>query len=61
MHAPTNAMPCSLVYGHETVLPLEIQLPSLHTILALEMTTENNHKLHCQESHALDEKRLQSQ
>lgn len=51
----------SLVCDCEVVLPLELQLPSLHTILAFDMITKDNHKLHLQELETLDEKKLQAQ
>lgn len=61
IHTLINAMLFSLVYGCDAVLPLEIQIPLLHTILALEMTTEDNHKLHLLKLKVLDEQRLQAQ
>lgn len=61
MYTPTNVMPFSLVYCCEAILSLEIQLPSLHTTLVLEMTIKNNHKQHLQELEALDVKKLQAQ
>lgn len=61
MHIPMNVKPFSLVYGYEPILPLEIQIPSLRTALDLEMTAEDNHKLHLQELEVLDNKRLQAQ
>jgi len=56
-----KATPCSLVYGCEAVLPLEIPIPSLCIALATEMMNENKHRLHLQEFEALDDKCLQSQ
>ena len=47
-----------LVYGCEAVLPLEIQIPSLHVALTTEMTNEEKHQLRLQELDALDNKRL---
>lgn len=54
LRAATNAMSISLAYGYEAVLPIEIQLPSLHIALALEMITENNHKSCLQDLESLD-------
>lgn len=61
VRTPTNVIPFSLVYDCEAVIPLEIQLPSLHTALALEMTNEDTHKLRLQALETLDEKRLHAQ
>jgi len=60
MRTPMKATPCSLVYGCEAVLPLEIQIPSLCIALATEMN-EDKHRLRLQEFEALDDKRLQAQ
>ena len=61
VRTPTKAMPFSLVYRAEAVLPLEIQIPSLRVALATEMTNEEQHVLRLQELEALDDKRLQAQ
>ena len=58
---PTKATPFALAYWCETVLPLEIQIPSLHVALMAEMTNEEKHRLRLQELEALDDKRLQAQ
>ncbi|KAI5317114.1 hypothetical protein L3X38_036821 [Prunus dulcis] len=58
---PTQATPYSLVYGVETVLPLESQLPSLRMAVHKGLTDEENAKLCLQELEALDEKRLEAQ
>ena len=50
----------SLVYGYESVIPLEIQITSLH-VAPTKMTDEDNHWLHLQELEVLDEKLLQAQ
>jgi len=50
-----------LVYGCETILPLEIQIPSLCIALMIEMTDEEKYQLRLQELGALDDKRLQAQ
>ena len=50
----------SLVHGCEAVLPLEIQILSLHVALTTEMTDEK-YRLRLQELEALDDKRLQAQ
>jgi len=61
IRTPTKATPFSLVYGCKVVLPLEIQIPSLHVTLTAEMTNEEKHRLRLQELEALDDKRLQAQ
>ena len=58
---PTEVTPYSLVYGVEVVLPLEREIPSLRMTVQEGLTTEDNVKLHLQESEALDEKRLEAQ
>jgi hypothetical protein len=54
-------MPFSLVYGCEVVLPLEIQIPSLHIAPTTKITEAENDRLRIQELESLDEKRLQAQ
>jgi len=54
-------MPFSLIYECETVIPLEIQIPSLRVALATKMTEGDNDQLCLQELEALDEKRLLAQ
>ena len=44
VRTPTKATPFSLVYGCDVVLPLEIQIPSLHVALTKEMTNEEKHR-----------------
>jgi len=61
VRTPTKATPFSLIYGCKAVLSLEIQIPSLRIILAIEMTHEDKHHLHPQDLEALDDKRLQAQ
>ena len=56
----TKATPFSLVYGHEAVLPLEIQIPSLRVALIMEMTDEEKYRLRLQELKVLDDKCLQA-
>ena len=56
-----KATPFSLIYGCEVILPSEIQIPSLHVTLEIEMTNKDKHQLHLQELEALDDKRLQAQ
>lgn len=53
---PTNATMFSLVYGCEAILPLEIQLSSLHTTMVLDMNIEDNYKLRFSELEALDKR-----
>lgn len=50
-----------MVNDCEAVLPSEIQIPSLHIGLVLDMTTEYNHKLHLRVLEVPDQKRLQAQ
>lgn len=57
----TGTIPYSLVYGRETVLSLEIQIPSLQMSLAMNMMTEENHKCRLEELEVLNEKQLQVQ
>ena len=58
---PTNATPFFLVYGCETVLPLEIQIPSLRVAFTTRLTDGDTLRLRLQELDALDDKRLQAQ
>ena len=58
---PTQAIPYSLVYGVEVVLPLERQISSLRIAIYEGLTNEDNAKLHLQELKALDEKWLEAQ
>ncbi|XP_060200598.1 uncharacterized protein LOC132628857 [Lycium barbarum] len=58
---PTQATPYSLVYGVETVLPLERQIPSLRLAIQEGLTDEENARLRLEELEALDEKRLEAQ
>ncbi|KAM1727408.1 hypothetical protein ACFX12_018051 [Malus domestica] len=58
---PTQAMPYSLVYGVEAVLPLESQIPSLRMAIQECLTEKENAKLRLQELEALDERRLEAQ
>ena len=46
---PTQAMPYSLVYGVEAVLPLESQIPSLRMAIQEGLNDEDNAKLRLQE------------
>ena len=54
----TKATPLSLVYGCETVLPLEIQIPFLGVTLTTRMADKEKHRLRLQELEALDDKHL---
>ena len=56
----TGNMPFSLVYGCETVIPLEIQMSSLQVALTTKITSEDNDRLRLQELESLDEKQLQA-
>jgi hypothetical protein len=49
------------VYGVETVLPLERQIPSLRIAIQEGLTNEENARLRLEELEALDEKRLEAQ
>ncbi|KAM2283028.1 hypothetical protein ACFXTI_032192 [Malus domestica] len=57
----TQAIPYSLVYGVEAILPLESQIPSLRMAIQKGLTEEENAKLRLQELEALDERRLKAQ
>ncbi|KAM2288448.1 hypothetical protein ACFXTI_029324 [Malus domestica] len=57
----TQATPFSLVYGSETVLPLESQILSLRMAIQEGLINENNAKLCLQELETLDERRLEAQ
>ncbi|XP_074293734.1 uncharacterized protein LOC141620877 [Silene latifolia] len=57
----TQATPYALVYGVEVVLPLELEIPSLHIAMQMELTEEENDKLRLAELETLDEKRLDAQ
>ncbi|XP_074292593.1 uncharacterized protein LOC141619476 [Silene latifolia] len=57
----TEVTPYALVYGVETVLPLELQTSSLRIAIQEGLTDEKNHKLRLAELDALDEKRLEAQ
>ncbi|KAA0033770.1 uncharacterized protein E5676_scaffold1428G00880 [Cucumis melo var. makuwa] len=58
---PTGVRPYSLVYGVETVLPLEREISLLRMAVQEGLTTEDNVNLRLQELEALDEKRLEAQ
>ncbi|KMS97228.1 hypothetical protein BVRB_7g177460 [Beta vulgaris subsp. vulgaris] len=58
---PTQSTPYALVYGVESVLPLEIQVPSLRIAIQEDLTAEENAKIRLAELEALDEKRLEAQ
>ena len=57
---PTQSTPYVLMYGVEAVLPLEIQIPSLHITILEGLSEDENHKLRLVELESLDEKRLQA-
>ena len=57
----TKAMPFFLVYGCETVLPLEILIPSLRVALTTRMMDEEKYRLRVQELKVLDDRCLQAQ
>ena len=61
VETPTSNTPYSLVYGCEAIIPLEIQMSSLHIALETKMTKEDNDRLCLQELKAVDKKRLQAQ
>ena len=42
---PTGNTPFFLIYGRETVIPLEIQMPSLRVTLITKITSEDNDRL----------------
>ena len=57
---PTQAMPYSLVYWVEVVLPLERQIPSLRIAIQEGLSNEENVRLRLEELEALYEKRLEA-
>ncbi|KNA23095.1 hypothetical protein SOVF_027820 [Spinacia oleracea] len=57
----TQSTPYALVYGVESILPLELQIPSLRVAIQEGLTKDDNDKLRLAELEALDEKRLQAQ
>ncbi|KAL0284854.1 UNVERIFIED_CONTAM: hypothetical protein Sangu_2806600 [Sesamum angustifolium] len=58
---PTQATPYALVYGVETVVPLEQQIPPLRIAIQEGLTEEENGQIRLEELKALDEKRLEAQ
>ncbi|XP_075107068.1 uncharacterized protein LOC142180048 [Nicotiana tabacum] len=58
---PTQMTLYSLVYGVESVLPLERQIPSFRLAIQEGLTDEENAQLRLEELEALDEKRLEAQ
>ena len=60
-HTPTHETPYSLVYGVESILPLERQIPSLHLAFQEGLTDEENARWRLEELEALDEKRLEAE
>lgn len=52
---PTGAMPFSLVYVSEVVLPLEVEIPSLWVSLNGLITNEDHRAMQIQELETLDE------
>ncbi|XP_056685850.1 uncharacterized protein [Spinacia oleracea] len=57
----TQSTPYALVYGVESILPLELQIPSLRVAIQEGLTNHENDRLRLAELEALDEKRLQAQ
>ncbi|XP_071933710.1 uncharacterized protein [Coffea arabica] len=58
---PMQAIPYALVYGVETVLLLECQIPSLRIAIQEGLSEEDNVRLRLEELEALNEKRLETQ
>jgi len=54
----TQSTPYALVYGVETVLALEIQIPSLRINIQESLSKDENHQLRLAELDALNVKRL---
>ena len=59
MRGPTCAKPFSLVYRTEVVLPVEIQLLSLHVAMNNHLTKDAKDMLRVRELDSLDETRLE--
>lgn len=49
------------MYGVETILPLELQIPSLHIVVQEKLTHDDNTELRLAELETLDEKQLEAQ
>ncbi|KAL0300167.1 UNVERIFIED_CONTAM: hypothetical protein Scaly_2567500 [Sesamum calycinum] len=60
VRTPTQATPYALIYGVETVLPLEQQIPSLRISIQEGLTEEENAQIRLEELEALDKKRLEA-
>ncbi|KAJ3704229.1 hypothetical protein LUZ61_007934 [Rhynchospora tenuis] len=58
---PTQATSYSLVYGTETVLPIEVELPSLRVAMASEIPLNKQIQRRLQELDGMDERRLVAQ
>ena len=58
---PSQATPYSLMFGGETVLPLEVQIPSLHVAIQENLMDDENAKVRLAELETLDERRLYAQ
>ncbi|KAK4390150.1 hypothetical protein Sango_2078300 [Sesamum angolense] len=61
VRTPTQATLYALVYGVETVLPLEQQIPSLRIAIQEGLIEEENAQIRLEELEAFDEKRLKAQ
>ncbi|KAL0290266.1 UNVERIFIED_CONTAM: hypothetical protein Sradi_7053900 [Sesamum radiatum] len=61
VRTPTQSTPYPLVYGVETVLPLEQQIPSLRIAIQEGLIEEENARIRLEELKALNEKRLEAQ
>ncbi|XP_028066349.1 uncharacterized protein LOC114269258 [Camellia sinensis] len=55
---PTQATPYSLVFGGETMLPLEVQTPSLRVAIQESLTEDKSARVRLAELETLDEKKL---
>lgn len=58
IRTPTGAIPFSLVYGTEAVLPYEVQVPSLRVAIDDELTHQEKRESLLAQLELLDEKRL---
>ncbi|KAL0404345.1 UNVERIFIED_CONTAM: hypothetical protein Sradi_2075300 [Sesamum radiatum] len=61
VRTPTQSTPYSLVYGVETVLPLEQKISSLRIAIQEGLTEEEDAQIRLEKLEALDEKRLEAQ
>ena len=57
----TGAIPYSLVYGSEVVLPIEVEIQSLKVLVETKVQEEDWAKAKCEQLALIDEKRARAQ